>query len=71
MSMEPECLIDAVSAGLILHLHPKTVKRLSAEGTIPGMKIGKLWRYRASSLDEWTRVQIDSRCHPLPSGSEK
>lgn len=60
-----EELIDANVAGQKLHLHPKTVKRLSAEGTIPGMKIGKLWRYRVSTLDEWARAQIDSNCHPF------
>jgi excisionase family DNA binding protein len=69
MSIEP--LINAEVAAQILHLHPRTVKRLSGEGVIPGMKIGKLWRYRASSLDEWAKSQIDCFCHPLPSREEK
>jgi len=69
--MEPERLIDAVSAGLILNIHPKTVKRLSREGVIPGMRIGKLWRYRESSLDEWARTQIDSNRHPFPGGENR
>jgi len=68
MSVEP--LIDAEAAGKLLDLHPKTVKRLSGDGVIPGMKIGKLWRYRASSLDAWAKSQIDCSCHPLPSDGE-
>ncbi len=64
MSYEP--LIDAGAAAKLLHVHPKTVKRLAAEGRIPGMRIGKLWRFRASSLDEWMRSQLLSAGHPCP-----
>ena len=51
MSCEP--LIDANEAAAILRLHPKTVKEMAAEGRIPGMKIGSVWRFRASALDSW------------------
>ena len=63
MNCEP--LIDAEAAGRLLGVHPKTVKRFAQAGTIPGMRIGKLWRFRASSLDAWARVQIDSNRHPF------
>jgi len=71
IEMNGEALIDAEAAGQLLGLHPKTVKRLSAEGVIPGMRIGKLWRYRASILDEWTTSQINCSRHPLPSEGEQ
>lgn len=51
MSCEP--LITAEEAAAILRLHPKTVKEMAAEGRIPGMKIGSVWRFRASALDAW------------------
>ena len=61
-----EPMIDAYEAGGLLKLHPKTVKRLAADGIIPGLKIGKLWRFRASSLDEWMRSQLHCTSHPRP-----
>jgi excisionase family DNA binding protein len=65
MTCEP--LIDAETAGQILGIHAKTAKRMAAQGVIPAMKIGKLWRFRASVLDEWMRSQINFHCHLCPS----
>jgi excisionase family DNA binding protein len=59
-----EALIDAQRASELLCVHPKTVKRLAAEGRLPAMKIGKLWRFRASVLDEWLQAQIQCAGHP-------
>ena len=53
-----EPLIDAERAGEILKLHPKTVKRMAQEERLPGFKIGKVWRFRESSLDAWLRSQL-------------
>ena len=53
-----EPLIDAERAGEILKLHPKTVKRMAQEERLPGFKIGKVWRFRESSLDDWMRSQL-------------
>lgn len=64
MSCEP--LIGADEAASILKLHEKTVKRLAGEGVIPGMKIGRLWRFRASALDSWLKSQIQCSRHPCP-----
>jgi excisionase family DNA binding protein len=59
-----EPLIDAGQAGELLELHPKTVKRLAARGILPGIRIGKLWRFRASSLDAWLKSQLHLSRHP-------
>lgn len=58
---QPNCepLIDADAAAAILGVHPKTVKRLAGGGQIPGMRIGKLWRFRESVLDAWMKAQLD------------
>ena len=32
-------------------VNPETVKRRARLGEIPGIKIGKLWRFRASALE--------------------
>jgi excisionase family DNA binding protein len=60
-----ESLIDAEAAGRILGIHPKTAKRMAAAGTIPALKIGKLWRFRASSLDSWAEAQLSCGGHPF------
>ena len=64
MNCEP--LVDVGRAAELLGIHPKTVKRLAGEGVIPGMRIGKLWRFRESALDAWMRAQLNFSSHPRP-----
>ena len=64
MSCEP--LIDAQRAAEILQLHSKTVKRRAQAGRLPGLKVGRVWRFRESSLDAWVRQEIECSRHPSP-----
>ena len=64
MSCEP--LIGVDRAADLLGLHPRTVKRLAGDGVIPGMSIGKLWRFRESVLDDWMKAQLNCSGHPRP-----
>ncbi len=54
-----EPLLNAEQAARLLSIHPKTLKRMAASGEIPGMQIGKLWRFRASVLDRWLNKQFE------------
>ena len=36
-----------------LRVNEKTIYRMLNEGDIPAMKIGHLWRFKASEIDEW------------------
>jgi excisionase family DNA binding protein len=54
-------LFDADRAAQILGMKRKRVVDLAAKGIIPAVKIGKLWRFRASWLDEWMTEQKESR----------
>jgi excisionase family DNA binding protein len=69
-SVHCEPLIDAERAAQLLKLHPKTVKRLVQKGRLPGFRIGRVWRFRESSLDVWMRSQLDrldrSPAPPIP-----
>lgn len=65
-----EPLIDAKRAGELLMLHPKTVKRMAQTGELPGMKIGRVWRFRESSLDAWMSSRLQWSRHPSPEGKE-
>jgi excisionase family DNA binding protein len=49
----PERLLDSVEAAAILGIHPKTLQRMARSGQISGIRIGRLWRFRRSDIDEW------------------
>ena len=51
LSFEP--LLDSEEAAALLKIHPKTLQRMARHGEIPGIQIGKLWRFRASDLAQW------------------
>ena len=53
-----EPLLDSDEAAALLKIHPKTLQRMARNGEIAGIQIGKLWRFRASQLDEWLQAQI-------------
>jgi len=40
-------------AGQYLKLHLRTIYHLAREGKIPGRKIGRRWRFKKDTLDEW------------------
>lgn len=48
-----EPLLDSDEAAALLKIHPKTLQRMARRGEIPGIQIGKLWRFRASELSAW------------------
>ena len=48
-----EPLMDSAEAAALLQIHPKTLQKLARAGTVIGIRVGKLWRFRASSLNEW------------------
>ncbi|HJT71797.1 MAG TPA: helix-turn-helix domain-containing protein [Terriglobales bacterium] len=48
-----EPLLDSDEAAALLKIHPKTLQRMARNREIPGIQIGKLWRFRASQLNEW------------------
>ena len=48
-----EPLLDSDEAAALLKIHPKTLQRMARRGEVPAIQIGKLWRFRASELNEW------------------
>lgn len=69
-SFEP-LLDDERAAQFLGGIHPKTLQRLARNGYIPAYRIGKFWRYRASELDEWLRLQSTIRIARVVSTKEK
>lgn len=56
----PERLLDSDEAAEIMNVHPKTLQKLARKGIVRGVHIGKLWRFRASTIEEWIQRQLAS-----------
>ena len=50
---EFEPLLDSSQAAALLRIHPKTLQKMARRGEIHGTHVGKLWRFRASDLNDW------------------
>ena len=48
-----EPLLDVTEAAKLLRIHPKTLRTKARSGEIPGIQLGRVWRFRASALDRW------------------
>ncbi len=55
-----ERLLDSHEAAALLKVHPRTLQRLAQRGEIAGIQVGKLWRFRASSIDAWIQQRLAS-----------
>jgi excisionase family DNA binding protein len=51
--MSRERLLDSHEAAEMLRVHPRTLQRLAHQGLIAGVQVGKLWRFRESTITEW------------------
>jgi excisionase family DNA binding protein len=48
-----EPLLDSHQAAAMLKVHPRTLQRLVHRGKIHAVQVGKLWRFKASAIEEW------------------
>jgi excisionase family DNA binding protein len=58
-----ERVLNTEEAAALLQIHPKTLQKMAREGSVPAFRIGDLWRFRASALDEWLRSGVCSKRH--------
>jgi excisionase family DNA binding protein len=62
-----ERFLNSREAAALLQIHPKTLQRLARKGEIRAMRVGKLWRFRASDLHAWVDLRLkptDYPCRP-------
>ena len=59
-AMTFERVLNTEEAAGLLQIHPKTLQRFAREGAIHGIHIGKLWRFRASEIEDWIQRQTAS-----------
>lgn len=50
-------LLTPSEVAAVLKVHPKTAVRLARESILPGFRIGKHWRFRATDL-KWVDSQV-------------
>ena len=53
-------LFDSDEAAKIMNVHPKTLQKLARKGIVHGVYVGKLWRFRASTIEGWIQRQLAS-----------
>jgi len=58
-----EPVLNSLEAAALLQIHPKTLQRMARKGEIPAFRVGDLWRFRASALDQWLRSRLCSKSH--------
>ena len=46
-----ETLLTSKEASQALKIHLKVLERMAKRGEMPALKVGKFWRYRATTLD--------------------
>lgn len=54
-------------AAQLLGVKPKTVRALAAAGTIPGVKVGKPWRFDETLLRQWIQTRSQENIKTWPS----
>jgi excisionase family DNA binding protein len=55
-----EQLLDSDEAPALLKIHPKTLQKMARNGEITGVQVGRLWRFRASVINEWLEQKMAS-----------
>lgn len=65
--MAEEAAVGVRDLAAILNTHPDTVRRLTRKGTIPGFKLGGVWRYFPSKVTEALQPSTDTWAQPARS----
>lgn len=58
MSDNGDEILTIEEVAQFLKMKPQTIYKWAQEGQIPGTKLGKEWRFRKRTLDEWIDSSI-------------
>jgi excisionase family DNA binding protein len=53
-----EPLISPQETAKLLGIHEKTLIKLARENKIPAVRLGRLWRFRASAIEAWIQTSF-------------
>jgi excisionase family DNA binding protein len=67
-----EPLLNLKEAAVLLGLHWKTLEVMARNRKVPGVKLGRRWKFRASNLDDWLQHRLNSQHnHAALTGKEQ
>jgi excisionase family DNA binding protein len=49
-------ILNSVELGIILRIHPVTVRLQATAGVIPGVQLGNRWRFSRTRINEWLKA---------------
>ncbi len=64
LKVEFEKLLTPNEVAAMLQTNSRTVQALARKHKLPGVKIGKFWRFRGSELERWVQGLLDSNRQP-------
>jgi len=62
-------LLTSDEVGRVRGIHPKVVERMAKRGELPGLKVGRFWRYQSKALDGWINSRLQSDSPTVPQGN--
>jgi phage terminase Nu1 subunit (DNA packaging protein) len=65
-----EPLLDSDQAAAIVKVNKKTLQRHARNGLVVGLRVGKLWRFRASDLIPTSAYDQDERGEDLDDDAQ-
>ncbi len=54
-------ILTLKEVAVYLKLAEKTAYRLTAEGKLPGFKVGGSWRFKREEIETWIERQVEDR----------
>jgi len=67
-----EPLLNLKEAATLLGLHWKTLEVMVRNREVPGVKLGRRWKFRASVLNDWLQDRLNSEHnHAALTGKEQ
>lgn len=59
--MELKRYMDSRQVGAMLGYHYRTIQRKAHAGEIPGTRIGGVWKFDPTRLENWMQKRIDKQ----------
>jgi excisionase family DNA binding protein len=57
VAARPEQFLTIKDVADLLSVHPMTVYRLLKQGRLPGVRLGRIWRFSRQAMERWESDQ--------------
>lgn len=66
-----DCVLNADEAAELLRVSVQTVLKESRDGRLPGVKVGREWRYSREALFQHLRQYVGDSAHAADDGTHE